>query len=312
MGKLAELTFWTATFAGGMRLATPLILASLGETIAQRAGVLNIGLEGFMIIGALTSLYVAVETGIAVGLLAGALAGAALALLMVWLCVRLNANQVVVGFGITILGVGLTGYIFHLTTPLGGERRQMGILGEIHIPGLSDIPFLGEAFLSNSWMTWLALGLVPVVWWLAQRTVFGLEVRAVGEDPDAAFARGVDVIRVRSIATVISGLLAGLGGAAITTALVGVFEPAITAGRGFIALIVIIMVRWSAWGVAVGSFAFGLADALGANLRNIVSDSVPTEALQMIPFFVALIILIIGARRARMPKSLGFNYVPDR
>ena len=225
-----------------------------------------------MIIGALTSLYVAVETGIAVGLLAGALAGAALALLMVWLCVRLNANQVVVGFGITILGVGLTGYIFHLSTPLGGERRQLGILSEIHIPGLSDIPFLGEAFLSNSWMTWLAFGLVPVVWWLAQRTVFGLEVRAVGEDPDAAFARGVDVIRVRSIATLISGLLAGLGGAAITTALVGVFEPAITAGRGFIALIVIIMVRWSAWGVAVGSFAFGLADALGANLRNIVSD----------------------------------------
>ncbi|MYI56335.1 MAG: ABC transporter permease, partial [Acidimicrobiia bacterium] len=288
MGKLAELTFWTATFAGGMRLATPLIFASLGETIAQRAGVLNIGLEGFMIIGALTSLYVTVETGIAVGLLAGALAGAVLALLMVWLCVRLNANQVVVGFGITILGVGLTGYIFHLTTPLGGERRQVGILGEIHIPGLSDIPFLGEAFLSNSWMTWLALGLVPIVWWVAQRTVFGLEVRAVGEDPDAAFARGVDVIRVRSIATLISGLLAGLGGAAITTALVGVFEPAITAGRGFIALIVIIMVRWSAWGVAVGSFAFGLADALGTNLRNIVSDSVPTEALQMIPFFVAL------------------------
>ena len=170
MGKLAELTFWTATFAGGMRLATPLIFASLGETIAQRAGVLNIGLEGFMIIGALTSLYVTVEAGIALGLLAGALAGAALALLMVLLCVRLNANQVVVGFGLTILGVGLTGYIFRLTTPLGGERRQVNILGEIHIPGLSDIPFLGEAFLSNSWMTWLALGLVPIVWcWPAHR-----------------------------------------------------------------------------------------------------------------------------------------------
>ena len=151
---------------------------------------------------------------------------------------------------------------------------------------------------------------MPVVWWVAQRTVFGLEVRAVGEDPDAAFARGVDVIRVRSVATLLSGLLAGLGGAAITTALVGVFEPAITAGRGFIALIVIIMVRWSAWGVAVGSFAFGFADALGTNLRNIVSDSVPTEALQTIPFLVALIILIIGARRAPHAQVPGLQLRP--
>ncbi len=309
---LLEATFWTATISAGLRIATPLIFASLGETIAQRAGVLNIGLEGYMIIGALTSLYVTVESHIAVGLLTGALAGTALAALMVLLCVRLNANQVVVGFGLTILGVGLTGYIFQLTTPLGGERRQVDIAEEIHIPGLSDIPFVGEAFLSNNGMTWLAIALVPLVWWLAQRTVFGLEVRSAGEDPDAANARGVDVIRVRSVATLISGFLGGLGGGAITTAMVGVFEPAITAGSGFIALIVIIMVRWSAWGVAIGSFAFGFADALGTNLRNIVSDQVPTQALDAIPFLAALTILIIGARRARMPKSLGFNYIPDR
>ena len=308
---LLEATFWTATISAGLRLATPLIFASLGETISQRAGVLNIGLEGYMIVGALTSLYVTVESHAALGLMTGALAGAALAALMVLMCVRLNANQVVVGFGLTILGVGLTGYIYQLTTPLG-SRRQVGIAEEIHIPGLSDIPFVGEAFLSNSLMTWLAIALVPLVWWVAQRTVFGLEVRSVGEDPDAANARGVDVIRVRSAATLISGFLGGLGGGAITTAMVGVFEPAITAGRGFIALIVIIMVRWSTWGVALGSFIFGFAEALGSNLRNIVSDQVPTEALGTIPFLVALIILIIGARRARMPKSLGFNYVPDR
>lgn len=308
---LLEATFWTATISAGLRLATPLIFASLGETISQRAGVLNIGLEGYMIVGALTSLYVTVESHATLGLMTGALAGAALAALMVLMCVRLNANQVVVGFGLTILGVGLTGYIYQLTTPLGG-RRQVGIAEEIHIPGLSDIPFVGEAFLSNSAITWLAIGLVPLVWWVAQRTVFGLEVRSVGEDPDAANARGVDVIRVRSAATLISGFLGGLGGGAITTAMVGVFEPAITAGRGFIALIVIIMVRWSAWGVALGSFVFGFSEALGSNLRNIVSDQVPTEALGTIPFLVALTILIIGARRARMPKSLGFNYVPDR
>ena len=311
MEDLINAAFWTATISGGLRLATPLLFASLGETIAQRAGVLNIGVEGFMIVGALTALYVAVETSVVVGFISGGVAGVVLALVMVVLSVRLDANQVVVGFGITIFGVGLTGFIFHETTPLGGARRQVDRLGDLDIPLLSDIPFFGEAFLSNSAVTWLAVALVPGVWWFAQRTTFGLEVRGVGEDPDSASARGVDVIRVRSLATMFSGFFAGLGGAAISVSLVGVFEPGITAGRGFIVLIVIIMASWSVWGASVGAFVFGFAEALGVNLRNIVSDSVPTEALEALPFLVALIILTIGASRARMPKSLGLNYIPE-
>jgi simple sugar transport system permease protein len=305
------LTFWSATLAGGLRLATPLIFASLGETLSQRAGVLNIGVEGYMIVGALTSLYVAVETSIVVGLIAGMLAGALLALVMVVLSVRWGANQVVVGFGITIFGVGLTGYIFRLTTDVGEARRQVGRQTPIDIPVLSDIPLIGDGLFTNSWMTWLALASVPAVWWLGQRTTFGLQIRAVGEDPDAASARGVDVVRVRSLATLLSGLFGGLGGAAISVSLVGVFEPNITARRGFIALIVIIMASWSVWGAALGSFVFGFFEAFGTNLRNIVSDDIPTELLSAIPFVVALLILIVGARRARMPKALGVNYVPD-
>ena len=315
MDRLLEHAFWIATISGGIRLATPLVFASLGETLSQRAGVLNLGLEGYMIMGALVSLYVAVETTTVVGLLAGGLAGMAMAAIMVGLSVRLHANQVVVGFGLTVMGVGLTGFIFRETTSVGGIDRQVSRLSEIELADFADVPYvgwLGEALLENSWITWLAVALIPLTWWLAERTIFGLEVRAVGEDPDAAAARGVDVTRVRSRATLLSGFLGGMGGAALMLGQVGRFQPGITANRGFIALIVIIMASWSVWGAALGAFVFGFFEAFGVNLRNVVSDEIPTDALAAIPFLVALAILTLGARRARQPRSLGTDYVPER
>lgn len=309
MSQLLESTFWSATLAGGLRLATPLIYASIGETFAQRAGVLNLGLEGYMIVGALASLYVADPTIGPLGFLAGGIAGSVMALIMVILSIRLFANQVVVGFGLTILGIGLTGYIFRVTTEVGGVDRQVSLPAEIDIPLLSDIPWMGDAFFGHSWYTWLALALVPMAWFVASRTIFGLEVRAVGEDPDAAEARGVDVLWVRSAATLISGFLGGLGGAALMLGGVGRFQPLVTANRGFIALIVIIMASWSIWGAALGAFVFGFFEALGINLNNVFVD-VPVEALNAIPFAVALLILMAGARWARMPPGLGQNYEP--
>ena len=309
MSQLLEATFWSATVAGGLRLATPLIYASIGETFAQRAGVLNLGLEGYMIIGALTSLYVADPTAAPLGFLAGGLAGLLFAAIMVLLSIRLFANQVVVGFGLTILGIGTTGYIFRVTTSVGGRDRQVSLPSEVDIPLLSDIPWLGDALFGHSWYTWLALGMVLIAGFVASRTIFGLEVKAVGEDPDAAAARGVDVLRVRTMATLISGFLGGLGGAALMLGGVGRFQPFITANRGFIALIVIIMASWSIWGAAVGAFVFGFFEALGFNLNNVFVD-MPVEGLNAIPFFVALLILTVSARWARMPRGLGQNYVP--
>ena len=309
MSQLLEGTFWSATMAGGLRLATPLIYASIGETFAQRAGVLNLGLEGYMIVGALTSLYVAEPTVGPLGFLAGGIAGLLMAALMVILSIRLFANQVVVGFGLTILGIGLTGYIFRVTTEVGGSDRQVSLASEVEIPLLSDIPWLGDAFFGHNGYTWLALALVPIGWFVAARTIFGLEVKAVGEDPDAASARGVDVLWVRSAATLISGFLGGLGGSALMLGGVGRFQPFVTANRGFIALIVIIMASWNIWGAALGAFVFGFFEALGINLNNVFVD-VPIEALNAIPFAVALLILTVGARWARMPPSLGENYEP--
>ena len=312
MDRLLTEAFWVATISGGIRLATPLTLASVGETISQRAGVLNLGLEGYMIVGALGSLYTAAEFGNVVGLVAGALAGVLLSLVMVGLSVKLGANQVVVGFAITIFAVGLTGYLYRVTTRIAENERQVSRLGELDIPGLSHIPFFGDAFFGNNWITWLAVFLTAGVYWVGTRTQFGLSLRAVGEDPDSSSARGVPVVAIRSRATLISGLCGGLGGAALMIGQVGRFQPGITANRGFIALIVIIMASWSIWGAAAGAFAFGFFEALGVNLRNVVSDSIPTEALSAIPFIMALILLAISARRSRMPASLGVNYIPDK
>ena len=310
MSTLLEGAFWSATVAGGLRLATPLIFAALGETFAQRAGVLNLGLEGYMIIGALTSLYIADPTTGPVGFLAGGLAGLATSLIMVVLSIRLYGNQVVVGFGLTILGIGLTGYIFRVTTEVGGVDRQVSLPSEVDLPILSDIPWFGDALFGHNWYTWLALALVPVAWFVAARTLFGLEVRAVGEDPDAASARGVDVLRVRTVATLMSGFFGGLGGAALMLGGVGRFQPMITANRGFIALIVIIMASWRIWGAALGAFVFGFFEALGINLNNVFVDA-PVELLNSIPFIAALLILTASAKWSRMPPSLGVNYEPN-
>ena len=307
MSRLAEATFWSATIAGGLRLATPLIFASIGEAFAQRSGVLNLGLEGYMIVGALASVYVADPTLTPLGFVAGGLAGLLLSTLMVLFSVRLNANQVVVGFGLTILGIGITGFIFRLTTSVGGIDRQVPLPKRIHLPVLSDVPWLGSALFRHSWYTWLAVALVPIAWWVSSRTIFGLQVRAVGEDPDAASARGIDVIRVRTNATLISGLLGGFGGAALMLGAVGRFQPMVTANRGFIALIVLIMANWKIWGAALGAFVFGFFEALSINLNNVFVDT-PTELLEAIPFAVALAILTLGIRWSRMPSALGTNY----
>lgn len=311
MSRLAEATFWSATVAGGLRLATPLIFASIGETFAQRSGVLNIGLEGYMIVGALTSLYVADPTLTPLGFIAGGLAGLLLSTLMVMFAIRLNANQVVVGFGLTILGIGLTGFIFRLTTSVGGIDRQVPLPKKVDIAGLSDIPWLGSALFLHSWYTWLAVALVPLAWWVSARTIFGLQVRAVGEDPDAASARGIDVIGVRTRATLISGFLGGLGGAALMLGAVGRFQPMVTANRGFIALIVLIMASWKIWGAAIGAFVFGFFEAFSINLNNVFVD-MPTELLEAIPYAVALTILTVGVRWSRMPPALGTNYESSR
>ena len=262
-----------------------------------------------MIVGALASLYVADPIVGPVGFVAGGVAGLALSLLMVLFALRLRANQVVVGFGLTILGVGLTGYIYRVTTESAASERQVGLPDRLDIPGLSDIPWVGDALFQHHWYTWFAVALVPLAVWVASRTIFGLEIRAVGEDPDAASARGIDVVGVRTRATLLSGFLGGLGGAALMLGSVGSFQPGITANRGFIALIVIIMASWRITGAAIGAFVFGFFEALGINLNNVFVD-VPTEALGAIPFAVALLILTVGARWARMPSGLGTNYEP--
>jgi ABC-type uncharacterized transport system permease subunit len=311
MDVLLTIGFWTSVLTGALRLAAPIGLAALGETVSQLSGVLNLGLEGYMIVGALTALYVGAETTWWLGVMAGMAAGIALAASMALLSVRGRANQVVVGFGITILGIGLTGFIHKVNTPLGDIPRQVDRLGPVAVPLLSDIPVLGRILFSHNPITWMAIVLVPVVWWVLARTSWGLAVRACGEDPDAAAARGVNVIRVRTAAVLVAGALAGLGGAGLTVALLGLFLPNMTAGRGFIAIAVVLLGRWRPFGVAGGALLFGTVAALSLRLQTILSDAVPTEAIDALPYVVTLIVLVIGSRTQHMPHALAQTYVPE-
>jgi ABC-type uncharacterized transport system permease subunit len=312
MEALFTTTFWTSVIAGAIRMAAPIGLAALGETVSQLSGVLNLGLEGYMIVGALAALYVGVETTWWMGVIAGATAGMALAASMALLSVRGRANQVVVGFGLTILGIGITGFIHNVNAPLGEVPVQVDRLAPVAVPLLSDLPVFGKLLFSHNPITWLAIASAPAVWWMLERTSWGLGIRACGEDPDAAAARGVNVLRVRTASVLVCGAMAGLSGAGLTVALLGLFLPNMTAGRGFIAIAVVLLGRWRPFGVAAGSLLFGFVAALSLRLQTILSDSIPTEAIDVLPYVVTLLVLVIGSQTHRMPRALAQTYVPER
>lgn len=312
MDELTTWAFWASVFSSSFRLATPIALAALGETVAERAGVINLGLEGYMAAGALTALIVANQTDWRLGVLAGAAAGLALAGIMALLSVRERANQIVVGFGLTILGLGASAFAYNIAYPVGRDPVKVEQLRPTSAPGLADIPGLGPVLFQHNAITWFAVILTPVLWWVLARTSWGIAVRACGEDPEAAAARGIRVVRVRSAAVLVAGALAGVGGAAITVALLGLFVPNVTSGRGFVAIAVVLMGRWNPLGVGAGSLAFGFAAALSLRLQTVVSDAVPTEALDVLPFLVTLLVLVLGSRIERMPRALGRTFVPER
>jgi ABC-type uncharacterized transport system permease subunit len=311
MDAFLTMTFWTSVMTGAIRLAAPIALAALGETISQLSGVLNLGLEGYMIVGALTALYVGAATTWWIGAVAGVAAGAMLALVMALLSVRGRANQIVVGFGLTILGIGITGFLHHVNTPVGEVPRQVDRLVPIAIPFLAELPVVGGILFRHNPITWTAIALVPAVWWLLFRTSWGLAVRACGEDPDAAAARGIDVLGVRTGAVLIAGACAGLGGAGLSIGLLGLFLPNMTAGRGFIAIAVVLLGRWRPIGVVGGALLFGFVAALSLRLQTILSDVVPTESIDALPYVAALTVLVIGSRSRRMPRALAQTYVPE-
>ncbi len=287
-----------------VRVATPLLLAALGEMIVERAGVINLGIEGGMLGGALAAAIAASSLGPWTGLLAGALAGAVIALIFAAVTIAARADQIIAGTAITLGAVGLTGAIYASVFAAKGVGFTLPTLAPIPVPGVDRIPFIGSAFFNQPAPTYLAILLVPAAWWFLFRTRPGLALRATGESAVNARAAGVPVAWVQAWAVITGGVLAGLAGATLVLAQVGTFAERMTAGRGFIAIAIVVLGRWHPVGVLLASLLFGAATALQFAFQAL-GLNVPYQFFLMLPYVLTLALLagLVGGVRA--PAALG-------
>ena len=284
-----------------MVAATPILLAALGELVVERAGVLNLGVEGMMITGAICGFAVAVNSGSpAFGFVAAAGGGAVLALLFALLTQVALANQVASGLALTLFGLGLSSLL---------GQGYVGIkpppVAKLDIPLLGDIPFLGRVLFSHDLMVYLGLALVGLIWWVLKYSRAGLILRAVGENHDAAHALGYKVVRIRVAAILFGGACAGLGGAYISLIRVPQWTEGMTAGAGWIALALVVFASWKAGRVLLGAWLFGGVTVLQLNLQA-AGFAIPVEYLSMSPYLITILVLVIMAGdKSRAPASLG-------
>ena len=299
--------FLTALIGGGLVAGVPLIFASLGELIAEESGVLNVGLEGMMLSGAFVGFLATLATGdLWLGLAAGALTGVLVSLVVVVFCIRLGLDQIVVGVAIVLTAEGATA-VLH-STFFGTSYPRLDAAPAFQIPLLSDIPVLGGSLFSQPLPVYLGILVVGVVAWVLRQSGPGLHLRAAGEHPASLDAAGVNVVRVRTIAEVTCGALAGIAGAYLAIVGAGTFVPFVTHGTGFIAIVIAMLARGRAWWSVVGALLFGMSLSLTTALQ-LVGIAVPIDVVQMLPFVSVLLVLIIFARDAQLPSALGLPYL---
>jgi simple sugar transport system permease protein len=310
VGNLEDVFVWSALIAAMLRFATPLTFAALGGLLSERSGVINIGLEGMMLMGAFFGIFGADLTGSwLLGAIIGMASGAAMGLVHAVLSITLRADQVVGGTAINLLAVGITGYVFIAHYGEQGTPGEIPRVPEVSLPGIQEIPFVGDAIGEASLLTWLALLLVPLLALYLFRTPGGLRLRSVGEKPRAADSVGVPVLRTRYLAVVASGVLAALGGVYLSIALVGSFNQGMTDGRGFIALAAVIFGNWRPGGALAGALLFGFSSAVAQRLPAF-SESLAV-LFQALPYVLTLVVVAGVIGRSRPPAAIGVPYVKE-
>ncbi len=306
--------FTASVFASAIRLATPYIFAALGETFAQRSGVLNLGVDGIMLMGAFTGFYavfsaqqaeamsepVSLVFGVLVALIVGGLMGLAMA----FVSVTLKAKQGISGIGVYLFGLGLSELLFQQWV---GTPKSVHGFPRITFPVLTDLPVLGDIFFHHNLLVYVAFALVPICAYVLNNTTFGLMIRAVGQNPEAADAMGVNVARVRYATTTIGGMLAGLAGASLSIALINLFQQNLTAGQGFIAVALVYFGGWRPFAVAAGAMLFSFVNALQLQIKVIGAD-IPSEFAVMAPYVITIIALVFAAKRQEQPTALTRPY----
>jgi len=290
--------------AATVRTATPLLLAALGELLVERAGMINIGLEGAILVGAFSSLVGATAGGVATGFAGAVLGGVLVAALFALFVIWLKADQIITGTALTIFCLGATGTLYHTLYGSSGAALAIPTSIPAPIPLVSTIPVIGTALFAQPPITYFAYLLIPAVTWWVYGTHAGLALRAIGEQPEAAQVAGIRVQRTRLLAVLAGGALGGVAGGTLVLAQAGTFAEGMSAGRGFIAIAIVVLGRWRPVGVALAAFVFGAASALQFAFQA-MGWHVPYQLFLVIPYLLTLAGLVGAAGRARAPAALG-------
>lgn len=309
--QMLSITFLTTFLTASVRMAIPLVFAGLGETYSEKAGILNIGVEAIMLSGAFLSFAFTYITGsLWIGLLGGMLGGLIVSLIHALFSINFKKDQTVTGIALNMLMLGSTSYMFKVLVGKNPAFPQINTFTKMTIPFLSDIPIIGPAFFDQDIIVYGAYILVILSTIFLYRTMWGLSLTAVGEHPRAADTVGIKVYIIRYFAAAINGILGGLGGAYLTLVQLGVFMENVTAGRGYIALALVIFGRRNPIGIFLGALLFGAADAFQFRLQAI-GIQLPSQYLTMLPYVITLVVLLFSFKNSNDPQSLGKSYVSD-
>ena len=302
---LFQTTFWVAA----IRIASPLIFATMGELICERAGVLNLGIEGIMVAGAFAGWFTVYSGGdLWAGVVVAALTGAAFGLLHSTLTVPLGLSQHVVGIGVTLLATSLTYFTYRLALPEVTSPPKIEAFQPLPIPVLSDIPLIGQALFAQTPLTYLAFLTVAVVAWALYRTPLGLAVRAAGENPSAVEAQGISVTAIRMGAVMVGSALMAVGGAFLTMSAFNSFFFEMVNGRGWVCIALVVFGSWRPGKALLGAVLFAAFDAYQVRLQQVTGGVVPYQLFLMLPYLLSILALVLVARRATYPKALMVPY----
>jgi simple sugar transport system permease protein len=287
----------------GIRLATPYLYAAIGEAFGQLSGVLNLGVDGIMLMGSFAAFFVAFKTGsLLLGLLAAVIVGGLMGLFMAFISVTMQAEQGISGIGLYLFGLGMSELLFK---KMLGTVQTVNGFAPVPIPLLSEIPILGEILFQQNVLVYGAFLLVPVAWFVINKTPLGLKVRAAGQNPQAADSLGVNINRVRYLTVTVGGMLAGIAGASLSIALLNLFQQNITNGMGFIAVALVYFGRWRPMGILIGALLFSMVNAfqIWAQVQGI---GIPPDFMLMIPYIITIVVLAAMVKqRVRGPAALN-------
>ncbi|HLF28311.1 MAG TPA: ABC transporter permease [Anaerolineae bacterium] len=302
MTELFSLPVISGILFSAIRLATPYLYSAIGEMFAQRSGVLNLGVDGIMLVGAFAAFFVALNTGsLWLGLLAAMIVGLLMGLFMSFISVTLKAEQGISGIGLYLFGLGLSSLLFKVS--IGTVKTIVGFQ-PIKVPLLGDIPFAGEVFFRHSLPVYGAFLLAPLAWLFLEKTTWGLKIKAVGQNPAAADSLGVSVDRVRYFCVSLGGVLAGLAGASLSIALLNLFQENLTSGQGFIAVALVYFGGWRPLGIMAGALLFSSVNALQLWMQ-VLGVNISSDIAVMLPYILTIVALAVAVNRVRQPAALN-------